>query len=131
VLVAAGKHTVENIGKTRTEVILVELKKPGSPTYKGMSLDPVKLAPKRYVVAGENAHTRVIRLRSAAGDPSIQHEHPANVAIQLSDSATAKAGTVTWHAGPETHGGTPPQTAAATDIVIVELKSGARPTPPK
>src|SRR4029450_2140870 len=46
VLVDAGKHTVENIGKTRTEVILVELKKPGSPTYKGMSLDPVQLVPK-------------------------------------------------------------------------------------
>ena len=33
VVLDAGKHTVENIGKTRTEVILVELKKPGSPAY--------------------------------------------------------------------------------------------------
>src|SRR5690349_7282800 len=41
VLVNAGKHTVVNTGKTRTEIILVELKKPGSAAYKGMALDPV------------------------------------------------------------------------------------------
>ena len=66
----------------------MELKKPGSATYKGMSLDPVKLLPKSYVVAGENAHARVIRLRAAAGDRSIEHEHPSNVVIRLSDSPT-------------------------------------------
>lgn len=125
VLLNATKHSVENIGKTRTEVVLVELKKPGSKTYKGMALDPVKLASKNYVVVQENEHARVIRVRSAAGDPSVVHEHPSNVVVQMNDSKTAKAGTVTWHPGPEKHGGTPPTVAGATDAIIVELKSGA------
>ncbi|MEO5741742.1 MAG: cupin domain-containing protein [Vicinamibacterales bacterium] len=125
VLVNAGKHSVENIGKTPTEVVLVELKKPGSAAYKGMSLDPTKLVAKNYSVVGENAHARVIHLRSAVGEPSVVHEHPSNVVIRLIDSATAKAGTVTWAPGPEKHGGTPSTSAVANDVIIVELKSGA------
>jgi len=125
VLVNASKHTVENVGKTRTEVILIELKKPGSKTYKGMALDPVKLNPKNYSVVAENEHARVLRIRSAAGDPSVVHEHPSNVVVRLNDSATAKAGSVTWAPGPEKHGGTPPTTTEATDVIVVELKSGA------
>jgi quercetin dioxygenase-like cupin family protein len=125
VLVPAGKHTVENIGKTRSEVILVELKKPGSAAYKGMALDPVKLVPKNYTVAVENEHVRVIHLRSAAGDKSVEHEHPSNVVIRLTDSPTAKANTVTWEAGPQKHGGTPPTTPAANEVIIVELKSAS------
>ena len=125
VLVNASKHSVENIGKTRTEVILVELKKPGSATYKGMSLDPVKVNSKNYSVAAENEHARVIRIRAAAGDKSIAHEHPSNVSVELSDSGTQKPGTVEWHPGPEKHGGDPSTTPAALDVIVVELKSGA------
>ena len=125
VLLNASKHAVENVGKTATEVVLVEMKKPGSKTYKGMAMDPVKLAPKRYVVVAENEHARVIHLRSAVGDPSVEHQHPSNVVIQLNESKTAKPGTVTWHPGPEKHGGTPPTAAVANDVIIVELKSGA------
>jgi quercetin dioxygenase-like cupin family protein len=125
VLLNAGKHSVENIGKTRTEVILVELKKPGSKTYKGMALDPVKLAPKNYVVVAENEHARVIHLRASAGDPSVEHEHPSNVVVRLNDSATAKAGSVIFASGPEKHGGTPATSTTPTEVIIVELKSGA------
>ena len=125
VLLNASKHSVENVGKTPTEVVLVELKKPGSKTYTSMALDPVKLAPKSYVVVAENEHARVIHLRSAVGDPSVAHEHPSNVVVQLNDSKTAKAGTVTWHPGPERHGGTPTTAAVANDVIIIEVKSGA------
>ena len=125
VLVNASKHSVENVGKTRTEVILVELKKPGSATYKGMSLDPVKVNSKNYSVAAENEHARVIRIRAAAGDKSIVHEHPSNVSVELSDSGTQKAGTVQWHPGPEKHGGDPSTSSAALNVIVVELKSGA------
>jgi quercetin dioxygenase-like cupin family protein len=125
VLLNAGKHTVENIGKTRTDVILIELKKPGSPTYKGMSLDPVKVNPTNYSIAAENEHARVIRIRAAVDDKSVVHEHPSNVSVQLNDSATAKAGTVQWHPGPEKHGGDPSTQPAALDVIVVELKSGA------
>ena len=125
VLLNASKHTVENVGKNTTEVILVELKKPGSKTYKGMSLDPVKVSPKSYSVVAENEHARAIHIRSAVGDPSVVHEHPSNVVVRLNDSATAKAGSVTWAPGPEKHGGTPPTSAQATDVIVVELKSGA------
>jgi quercetin dioxygenase-like cupin family protein len=125
VLLDASKHSVENIGKTRTEVILVELKRPGAAGYKAMALDPVKLVPKNYVVAAENAHARAIHLRSAVGDPSVLHEHPSNVVVRLTDTKAAKAGTVTWAPGPEKHGGDPKTVAEANDVIIVELKSGA------
>jgi quercetin dioxygenase-like cupin family protein len=125
VLVNASKHTVENVGKNATEVILVELKKPGSKAYRGMSLDPVKLNPKNYSVVAENEHARVIRIRSAAGEGSAVHEHPSNVVVRLNDSSTAKAGAVTWAPGPEKHGGAAPTTTTATDVIVVELKSGA------
>jgi quercetin dioxygenase-like cupin family protein len=131
VMLEAGKHAVENTGKTRSEVVLVELKRPGSASYKGMALDPVKLAAKNYVVAGENSHARAIRLRSAVGDPSVLHEHPSNVVVRLNDSKTAKAGTVSWAPGPEKHGGDPKTVAEPNDLVIVELKSGAGASAPK
>lgn len=125
VLVNAVKHSVENVGKTPTEVVLVELKKPGSKAYKGMGLDPVKLSPKNYVVVAENEHARVIRVNSAGGDPSVVHEHPSNVVIRMNDSKTAKAGTVTWAPGPEKHGGAPDTAGAPTEVILVEVKSGA------
>jgi quercetin dioxygenase-like cupin family protein len=125
VVVTASKHSVENIGKIATEVVLVELKKPGSATYKGMSLDPTKVAPKNYTVLAESPHARVIHAKSAAGEPSVLHEHPSNVVISLIDSATDKAGTVTFAQGPEKHGGTPDLNKTANDVIIVELKSGA------
>ena len=124
VLLNAGKHSVENVGKTRTEVILIELKKPGSTTYKGMSLDPVKLNPNNYSVAAENEHARVIRIRAAVGDKSVVHEHPSNVSVQLNDSATGKAGTVQWHPGPEKHGGDPgtPASGARRDCRRTQIR---------
>jgi quercetin dioxygenase-like cupin family protein len=124
VLVTASKHEVENIGKSRSEVILIELKKPGSKAYKGMSLDPVNGDPKHYSVVAENEHARVIRIRIPAGESSPVHEHPSNVVVSLSDSPTQKANTVVWRAGPEKHGGDKPG-ATAIDVIVVELKSGA------
>ena len=125
VTVTAGKHSVENVGKTPTEVILVELKKPGSAAYKGMSLDPTKLAPKNYTVLAESPHARVLHAKSAAGEPSVAHEHPSNVIVRMADSGTDKAGAVTFAQGPEKHGGTPDLNMTANDVIIVELKSGA------
>jgi quercetin dioxygenase-like cupin family protein len=124
VLVTASKHEVENIGKSRSEVILIELKKPGSKAYKGMPLDPVNGDPKHYSVVAENEHARVIRIRIPAGESSPVHEHPSNVVVSLSDSPTQKANTVVWRAGPEKHGGDKPG-ATAIDVIVVELKSGA------
>lgn len=124
VLLNAGKHTVENIGKTRTEVVLVELKRPGSAMYKGMALDPVKLN-QNYSVVAENDQVRVVHVHAAVGSPSVLHEHPSNVTVRLNDSATEKTGAVAFRAGPEKHGGTPSTTTAATDVIIVELKSGS------
>jgi hypothetical protein len=49
----------------------------------------------------------------------------------MADSATAKAGTVTWAPGPEKHGGDTKMATAANDVIIVELKSGAGATPSK
>ena len=90
-----------------------------------MALDPVKLNPKNYSVVAENDQVRVVHVHSAVGSPSVWHEHPSNVTVRLNDSATEKTGAVAFREGPEKHGGTPSTTTAATDVIIVELKSGS------
>lgn len=120
-LVAAVTHTVEN-GQTPSEVVLVELKKPGSAAYKGMSLDPAKLAPTRYVVVAENEHVRVMRLRFAVGDMGVEHEHPSHVIVSLAQGPNPP-GTVRWVDGPQRHGDATPS-KTGNDVILVELKSG-------
>ena len=121
---AAGKHTVENLGKQPVEIVLVELKKPGAATYKNMALDPVKVGGNRYAVVAENADVRVLRTKAVVGQPGVEHEHPSNVVVRISGGENQKPGTVTWAQGPQKHGAATPAKVAG-EVVIVELKSGA------
>jgi quercetin dioxygenase-like cupin family protein len=96
--------------------------------------DPVKVDPKHYKVEFESEQVRVLRIRYGAGEKSVMHEHPANVAVFLTDGQTkftlpdgksqvapAKAGATEWDAGgkhlPENVGDKP------FELILVELKS--------
>jgi uncharacterized RmlC-like cupin family protein len=50
--------------------------------------DPVKVDPKHYTVESENEQVRVLRIRYGAREKSVMHEHPASVAIFLTDQHT-------------------------------------------
>jgi quercetin dioxygenase-like cupin family protein len=96
--------------------------------------DPVKVDPKHYTVEFENQQVRVLRIRYGPGDKSVMHEHPASVAVFLTDGQTkftlpdgktqqlpAKAGAAVWEAAgkhlPENIGDKP------FELILVELKS--------
>lgn len=48
--------------------------------------DPVKVDPKHYKVVSENAQVRILRIKYGPHEKSVMHEHPADVAVFLTDS---------------------------------------------
>jgi quercetin dioxygenase-like cupin family protein len=107
--------------------------------------DPVKVDPSHYKVEFENAQVRVLRIRYGPHEKSVMHEHPAGVAVFLTDQTvkfgtpdgksqevSQKIGDAVWTpAGkhlPENLSDKP------LELVLVELKSrraAARPPKPK
>lgn len=131
--VAAGKHTVENTGANRSEVILVELKGTPNPKSQSVSEDAVRLDPKHYKVEFENSRARVLRITYGPKEKSVLHGHPATVAVLLTDAdmrftaatqerpPVGKAGQALWGEA-ETH---LPENLSAKpfEAVLVELKT--------
>ena len=133
----AETHTPENAGGKPFEVILVELKDRPASSSPAAAIaaadDPLKVAAKNHKLEFENDRVRVIRVKSAPGEKSAMHAHPANVVIALSDTrvrstsadgkteeTNVKAGDVLWR-GPLKHSseniGDKP-----FEVIIVELK---------
>ena len=98
-----------------------------------MAQDPVKVDSKHYKVEQENSQVRVLRIHYGPGEKSVMHEHPASVAVFLTDGDSKftlpdgktieshfKAGEVQWEAAgkhlPENTGDKP------FDLILVELK---------
>jgi quercetin dioxygenase-like cupin family protein len=96
--------------------------------------DPVKVDPKHYKVEFENDQVRVLRITYGAHEKSVMHEHPASLAVFLTDGQTKftfpdgkaqdapfKAGTTMWTpAGkhlPENTGDKP------FELILVEMKA--------
>jgi quercetin dioxygenase-like cupin family protein len=96
--------------------------------------DPVKVDAQHYKVEFENDQVRVLRITYGPREKSVMHEHPANVAVFLTDGqgkftlpdgktqdVPFKAGTTQWDGGgkhlPENTGDKP------FELVVVELKS--------
>jgi uncharacterized protein (TIGR02246 family) len=96
--------------------------------------DSVQLDPKHYRVELENDHVRVLRIRYEPGEKSVMHDHPAGVAVYLSDQnvrftapdgttsdASDEAGGVAWSEAethlPENLGEEP------LEVILVELKT--------
>ena len=51
-----------------------------------MAQDPVKVDSKHYKVEFENDQVRVLRISYGPHEKSVMHEHPASVAIFLTDA---------------------------------------------
>lgn len=119
-------HAPENTGSARAELVLVEVKRTGSPAFKPAALDPVKLNPARFTVVLENEHVRVLRNKVAAGQPGVVHEHPSTVVVRISGGpGNEQPPAVSWEQGPLKHGDPGRKAPAGGEVVIVELKSGA------
>jgi len=125
-------HATENLSGTATESVMVELKKAGAATAM-TTLDPIKLDPKHYKVVIDNDDFRVLRVKYGPHEKSVMHEHPATVAVYMTDThgkmtladgtsrdSSGKARDVFWaDAGkhlPENTGDTP------FEVTAIELK---------
>ena len=99
-----------------------------------MAQDPVKVDSKHYKVEFENDKVRVLHITYGPHEKSVMHQHPANVAVFVTDGqvrftlpdgktqdVSVKAGTTQWNAGgkhlPENVGDKP------FEVILVELKS--------
>ncbi len=84
----AVTHASENLSDAPSESVMVELKEPGAATAAKTTLDPVKLDPKHYKVVLNNDQVRVLRARYGPHEKSVMHEHPASVAVFMTDGDT-------------------------------------------
>ncbi len=127
----ALSHAYENLSGAAQESVMVELKKPvGGPKP---ALDAAKVDPKHYKVVLENDQVRVLRAKYGPHEKSVMHEHPASVAVFMSDShvkfnlpdgksqeVVSKAHDATWaDAGkhlPENLGD------KSVEVIVIELK---------
>jgi quercetin dioxygenase-like cupin family protein len=57
-----------------------------APVAPALAQDPVKVDAKHYKVEFENDQVRVLRIKYAPHEKSVMHEHPAAVAVFLTDS---------------------------------------------
>jgi quercetin dioxygenase-like cupin family protein len=96
--------------------------------------DAVKVDPTHYKVEFENDQVRVLRITYPPHEKSVMHQHPATVAVFLTDGhtkmtlpggktqdGTVKAGTVQWQ-GPTKH---LPENVGDKpfELILVELKT--------
>ena len=126
-------HAYENLSDAAMESVMVELKKPGAAAAAKTALDPVKLDSKHYKVVIDNDQVRVLRSKYGPHEKSVMHEHPASVAVFMSDGhvkftlpdgtsqdTNTKAHDATWsEAGkhlPENVGDKP------MEVIVIELK---------
>ncbi len=130
----AVTHASEILSDSASEAVMVELKKPGAAPSAKTTLDPVKLDPKHYKVLIDNDEVRVLRAKYGPHEKSVMHEHPASVAVFMTDGqakftlpdgtsqdSSMKAHDAIWaDAGkhlPENVGDTP------FEVIVIELKN--------
>src|SRR6266436_3946124 len=126
-------HAYLKLSGEASESVMVELKKPGAAAAAKTTLDPVKVDPKHYKVVIDNDQVRVLRGKYGPHEKSVMHEHPASVAVFVTDGhtnftlpdgtsqdANGKAHDAVWaDAGkhlPENVGDKP------TEVIVIELK---------
>ena len=110
-------------------------------SFAAMAQDPVKVDSKHYKVEQENNEVRILRIHYGPHEKSVMHEHPASVAVFLTEGDSKftlpdgktieshfKPGQVMWEAAgkhlPENTG------AKAFDLILVELKGRHAPAKP-
>ena len=122
-IIGAGRHALQNNGDSIVEVLWVELKQPGSVTYRGMVRDAMKVDATRHRVVAENSHVRVLLHTATLGKTGPPHDHPSYLTVLISGvTQRGGPGTFTWTEGPFTHGGIP--AAQALEAIVIEPKSG-------
>lgn len=79
-------HEEENLADQPLEVMVVELKAKASPAKSApVTLDPLKLLPNQVQLEFENDRVRVLRAKRGPHQKFPMHEHPAYVAVFLTD----------------------------------------------
>lgn len=74
-------------------------------TKSAVAQDAVKVAPKHYKVEVENDQVRVLRISYGPHEKAVMHEHPASVAVFLTDGKgkftypDGKTEEISWKAG--------------------------------
>lgn len=126
-------------GETMRQGLLVVAMMAASAGF-AFAQDAVQVDPKHYKVEFENEQVRVLRVAYAPGEASEMHEHPASVAVFLTDGqgmftlpdgttqdASFPAGSVRWGDG-ETH--RPENVGEAPfELILIELKGAPPPAP--
>jgi len=101
-----------------------------------LAQDPVEVDPDHYKVEFENDQIRVLRITYGPNEKSVMHDHPAGVAVFLTDSQSRftvpdgeavefdrKAGEAMWtEAGPHLPEN---MTDQPFELILVELKGPA------
>ena len=110
----------ENLTTHPVRVVEIELK--SAPRgFTPSALDPLNADPKNYSLEFENEQVRVLRVRFAAREKGVRHEHQLNhIVIYLTDHAKGPAGTVKIE-GPEVHTEENPLDRAV-ERIAVDLK---------
>ena len=110
-------------------------------SFTAMAQDAVKVDPKHYKVEQENSQVRILRIHYGPHEKSVMHEHPASVAVFLTDGDSKfttpdgktteshlKSGQIMWEAAgkhlPENTGDKP------FELILVELKARRAPAKP-
>jgi quercetin dioxygenase-like cupin family protein len=109
-----------------------------APAISAYAQDAVAVDAKHYRVELENEQVRVLRIKYRPGEKSVMHQHPASVAVFLTDGqvkfttadgkseeATVKAGSTMW-GNTDTH---LPENVGAKpfELILVELKGKTMP----
>jgi len=115
-LLTAGGLSVENLGTTPVELVMVEMKTPAITPWKSVALDPLKADPNNFSLIAENEFARV--LRGYTKDPSLEHEHGSYVFVWM-DGPALPFGTVRFEQGPVKHAPKP----QPSESIMVELKT--------
>jgi quercetin dioxygenase-like cupin family protein len=106
-----------------------------APAFSAYAQDAVAVDPKHYKVELENDQVRVLRIRYGPGEKSVMHQHPASVAVFLTDGQVkfttpdGKSQEQTVKAGSAMLGNTEvhrPENVGAKpfELILVELKGG-------
>jgi len=81
-------HASEELAGATSQAVMVELKESATGVAANTTLDPVKVDPKHYKVVIDNDQVRVLRARYGPHEKSVMHEHPAAVAVFMTDGKT-------------------------------------------
>jgi beta-alanine degradation protein BauB len=132
----ALKHAAENLSKSRSEDVMIELKTKPAGISVPSGMDAAKLDPKHVKVEVDNEFVRVLRFKQEPHGKSPMHEHPAAVMLYLSGgeakytfadgktrNVVAKPGEVAF-SGPVKHASENGNKPA--EVVVVELKTASK-----